>query len=183
MPVPTCRRAPRVRNGFASSRQRQCRYRPAGSHGRSLDPLAPPRSCGSGPVEAGRGVTFPCDSCHSRLTISRALASFRLCSSDLEQYSGRTAPAVPRATTPGAGLDESVNSMDLNVPGHEAAATSQGWTGPPGLAHHLQSSTARACARHTAHLAPVLARLAFLHREVLRSPGRDWVHPRVADSI
>ena len=39
-------------------------------------------------------MTFPCDSCHSRLTISRALASFRLCSSDLEQYSGRTAPAV-----------------------------------------------------------------------------------------
>ena len=39
-------------------------------------------------------MTFPCDSCHSRLTISRALASFRLCSSDPEQYSGRTAPAV-----------------------------------------------------------------------------------------
>ena len=45
-------------------------------------------------VEAGRAVTFSCDSCHSRLTIPRAPASFRLCSSDLEQYSGRTAAAV-----------------------------------------------------------------------------------------
>ena len=67
-----------------------------------VSPLRPPshyrrtthKACREGPVEAGRGVTFSCDSCHSRLTISRALASFRLCSSDLEQYSGRTAPAV-----------------------------------------------------------------------------------------
>ena len=33
-------------------------------------------------------------------------------------------PVAARAAGEAAGLDESVNSMGLNVPGHEAAATS-----------------------------------------------------------